>query len=194
MNGLQTSSRNDLDISPDAQKRRLDAVLRGFVCVSWSCRPLHAVPSFRFEQREEHWATIVCTTGDDAIRQSVRQRVVWLRVEFNPHHRARRRCGRWCSNWRHKGALLAVCGKPTTLPAKYGRGNWGVWMYLPESRPKRHRTFVRRSEKHFYGLAGSAAAPGALGTRIERRELHKGTPNQAAPGGATDYRAAWTAN
>src|SRR3954451_11061940 len=24
---------------------------------------------------EEHWATIVCTTGDDAIRKSVRQRV-----------------------------------------------------------------------------------------------------------------------
>src|SRR6476469_141101 len=74
MSDLQTSSPAIL-VSPDARvpaKCRAPAALHTCLDVSTNARRAQL---WVRAAHEERWATIVCTTGDDAIRQSVRQRV-----------------------------------------------------------------------------------------------------------------------
>src|SRR3982751_1621644 len=74
MSDLQTSSPAIL-VSPDARapaRCRAPAALHTCLVVSTSARRAQL---WVRAAHEEHWATIACTTGDDAIRQSVRQRV-----------------------------------------------------------------------------------------------------------------------
>jgi hypothetical protein len=64
---------------------------------------------------EEHWATILCSTADDAIRQSVRNRVDLALIDLQsapPAQEPQLRKLVEQLSARH-GPLLAVCGKPS---------------------------------------------------------------------------------
>jgi DNA-binding response OmpR family regulator len=82
---------------------------------------------------EEYWATVVCTTGDDAIRQSVRQRVDLALIDLQSA------CAEQVERLRslvqqlaaRPGPLLAVCGKPDDTSGEVWSRQLGVWMYLP---------------------------------------------------------------
>lgn len=82
---------------------------------------------------EEQWTTIVCTTADDANRQSVRNRIDLALVDLQsapadavPRLRAlvQQLAGR-------QGPLLAVCGKPDDTSGEVWSRQLGIWMYLP---------------------------------------------------------------
>ena len=75
----------------------------------------------------------MCTTGDDAIRQSVRQRVDLALVDLQSaiaeqEERLRTLVQQLAAR---KGPLLAVCGKPDDTTGEVWSRQLGVWMYLP---------------------------------------------------------------
>jgi hypothetical protein len=75
----------------------------------------------------------VCTTGDDAIRQSVRHRVDLALVDLQSasaeqEGRLKTLVQQLASR---KGPLLAVCGKPDDTTGEVWSRQLGVWMYLP---------------------------------------------------------------
>jgi hypothetical protein len=82
---------------------------------------------------EELWTTIVCTTAEDANRQSVRHRIDLALIDLQS---AVAEC-----EVRFKalvqqlaargGPLLAVCGKPDDLTGEVWSRQLGIWMYLP---------------------------------------------------------------
>jgi hypothetical protein len=82
---------------------------------------------------EEDWATIVCSTADDATRQCVRQRVELALVDLQSAPPDQERM------WRElierlaarDGPLLAVCGKADDITGEVWSRQLGVWMYLP---------------------------------------------------------------
>src|SRR6187200_3186039 len=113
MSDLQTSLPAIL-VSPDARapaRCRAPAALHTCLVVSTSA------PRAQLWVRaahEEHWATVVCTTGDAAIRQSVRQRVDLPLVDLQSasaeqEARLRTLVQQLAAS---EGLLLAVCGKP----------------------------------------------------------------------------------
>jgi hypothetical protein len=132
MSDLQTSSPAIL-VSPDARapvKCRAPVALHTCLVVSTSARRAQL---WVRAAHEEHWATIVCTTGDDAIRQSVRQRVDLALVDLQSalaeqEERLRTLVQQLASR---KGPLLAVCGKPDDTTGEVWSRQLGVWMYLP---------------------------------------------------------------
>jgi hypothetical protein len=75
----------------------------------------------------------VCTTGDDAIRQSVRQRVDLALVDLQSASAEQE--GRLKTLVQQlatrPGPLLAVCGKPDDTTGEVWSRQLGVWMYLP---------------------------------------------------------------
>ena len=82
---------------------------------------------------EEQWATIVCSTADDAIRQSVRHRVDLALVDLQSAPTAqepplRRLVEQLAAR---DGPLLAVCGNPNDTSGEVWSRQLGVWMYLP---------------------------------------------------------------
>jgi hypothetical protein len=82
---------------------------------------------------EEHWSTIVCTTADEALRQSVRQRVDLALVDLQSAVAGQEPLLRKLVEQlaaRH-GPLLAVCGKPNDTTGEVWSRQLGVWMYLP---------------------------------------------------------------
>jgi DNA-binding response OmpR family regulator len=113
MSDLQTSSPAIL-VSPDARapaRCRAFAALHTCLVVSTSARRAQL---WVRAAHEEHWATIVCTTGDDAIRQSVRQRIDLALVDLQSataEQEGRLKTVVQQLAARH-GPLLAVCGKP----------------------------------------------------------------------------------
>jgi hypothetical protein len=82
---------------------------------------------------EENWATIVCNNADDAIRQSVRQRIELALVDLQsappPQERLLRKLVEQLAA--RKGSLLAVCGRPDDTLGEVWSRQLGVWMYLP---------------------------------------------------------------
>ena len=132
MNDLQTSSPAIL-VSPDARapaRCRAPAALHTCLVVSTSA---HRAQLWVRAAHEEQWATIVCTTGDDAIRQSVRQRVDLALVDLQSataeqEGRLKTLVQQLASR---KGPLLAVCGKPDDTTGEVWSRQLGVWMYLP---------------------------------------------------------------
>ncbi len=82
---------------------------------------------------EEQWATIVCNTADDAIRQAVRQRIELALVDLQsappPQERLLRKLVEQLAA--RKGPLVAVCGKPDDTLGEVWSRQLGVWMYLP---------------------------------------------------------------
>jgi uncharacterized protein YgbK (DUF1537 family) len=132
MSDLQTSSPAVL-ISPDARapaRRCAPVALHTCLVVSTSAQRAQL---WVRAAHEEHWATIVCTTGDDAIRQSVRQRVDLALVDLQSASaeqevRLRTLVQQLASR---KGPLLAVCGKPDDTTGEVWSRQLGVWMFLP---------------------------------------------------------------
>jgi len=132
MSHLQTSSPAIL-VSPNARapaNRRAPVALHTCVVVSTSARRAQL---WVRAAHEEHWAMIVCTTPDDAIRQSVRQRVDLALIDLQsaaPAEEARLRNLVQQLAVRD-GPLLAVCGKPDGTTGEVWSRQLGVWMYLP---------------------------------------------------------------
>jgi hypothetical protein len=82
---------------------------------------------------EELWTTIVCTTAEDANRQTVRNRVDLALVDLQS---ASSQCeamfrGLVQQLAGRSGLLLAVCGKPDDEMGEVWSRQLGVWMYLP---------------------------------------------------------------
>jgi hypothetical protein len=132
MSDFDTSSPAIL-VSPDARapaKRRAPVALHTCLVVSTSA---HRAQLWVRAAHEEHWATIVCTTADDAIRQSVRQRVDLALIDLQSataeqQDMLRKLVQQLASR---DGPLLAVCGKPDDTTGEVWSRQLGVWMYLP---------------------------------------------------------------
>ena len=132
MNDLRTSSPAILG-SPGARapvNRRAPMALHTCLVVSTSARRAQL---WVRAAHDEYWSTIVCTTADDAIRQSVRQRVDLALVDLQSatteqEEHLRKLVVQLASR---NGPLLAVCGKPDDTMGEVWSRQLGVWMYLP---------------------------------------------------------------
>jgi ActR/RegA family two-component response regulator len=88
---------------------------------------------------EEHWATIVCNSADDALRQSVRQRVQLALVDLQSAPETRvRALKELVEQLAARRMLLAICGKPDDARGEIWSRQLGVWMYLPGVAEARH--------------------------------------------------------
>lgn len=132
MNELQTSLPATL-ASPDSRatvSRRAPAGLYTCLVVSTSARRAQL---WVRAAHDEQWATIVCNAADDAIRQSVRQRVELAMVDLQSASPAQEGVLRALVEQlaARSGPLLAVCGKPDDTTGEVWSRQLGVWMYLP---------------------------------------------------------------
>jgi hypothetical protein len=81
---------------------------------------------------EEQWATIVCATAEDALRQTVRQRVQLALVDLQSAPAAQEKPLRnLVEQLAARRLLLAVCGRPDDSTGEVWSRQLGVWMYLP---------------------------------------------------------------
>ncbi|HEX5472247.1 MAG TPA: hypothetical protein VFW73_10185 [Lacipirellulaceae bacterium] len=132
MNDLQMSS-PAVFVSPQARaptNRHAPPTLQTCLVVSMSA---HRAQLWVRAAHEAYWATIVCTTADDALRQSVRHRVDLALVDLQSasaeqEDRLRKLVQQLASGHR---PLLAVCGKPDDTTGEVWSRQLGVWMYLP---------------------------------------------------------------
>jgi len=119
--------------SPDYRataSRRAPAALQTCLVVSTSAR---RAQQWVRAAHDEYWATVVCSTAEDAIRQSVHQRVDLALVDLQPatpvqENELRALVERLAAR---DGPLLAVCGKPDDTTGEVWSRQLGVWMYLP---------------------------------------------------------------
>jgi hypothetical protein len=132
MSDLQLSSPTTL-VSSDARAtglRRAPATVH--LCLVVSTSPRRAQLWVR-AAHEEQWATIVCNTVEDAIRQAVRQRIELALVDLQsappPQERVLRKVVEQLAA--RNVPLLAVCGKPDDTLGEVWSRQLGVWMYLP---------------------------------------------------------------
>lgn len=82
---------------------------------------------------EEHWATLLCTNADDALRQTLLHRVHLALVDLQSaaieqESRLRALVERLAERG---GPLLAVCGRAEDAMGEVWSRQLGVWMYLP---------------------------------------------------------------
>jgi hypothetical protein len=132
MNELQTTL-PATHVSPDARppvNRRAPPTLHTCLVVSASA------PRAQLWVRaahEEHWATIVCNSADDAVRQSVRHRVHLALIDLQSAPPAQETSLRTLVERlaARDGPLLAICGKPNDTTGEVWSRQLGVWMYLP---------------------------------------------------------------
>ncbi|MEX2308762.1 MAG: hypothetical protein WD738_14275 [Pirellulales bacterium] len=132
MNELQTTVPATI-VSPDSRapvSRRAPPTLHTCLVVSGSA------PRAQLWVRaahEEQWATIVCSTADDAVRQSVRHRVDLALIDLQSAPTAQKRTLRRLVEQlaARDGPLLAVCGRPDDTTGEVWSRQLGVWMYLP---------------------------------------------------------------
>jgi hypothetical protein len=132
MSDLQTSLPVTL-VSPDSRAtvgRRAAAALQTCLVVSTSARRAQL---WVRAAHEEQWATIVCTTADDAMRQSVRHRVELALVDLQSAPPTQVQVLRTLVERlaARNGPLLAVCGDPDDTSGEVWSRQLGVWMYLP---------------------------------------------------------------
>jgi hypothetical protein len=132
MNEVQTTM-PATHIAPDSRApvgRRAPPTLH--MCLVASCSAPRAQLWVR-AAHEQHWATIVCSTADDAMRQSIRQRVHLALVDLQSAPPTQevllRKLVEQLSA--RNGPLLAVCGKPNDTTGEVWSRQLGVWMYLP---------------------------------------------------------------
>jgi DNA-binding response OmpR family regulator len=132
MSELQRSSPAVL-VSPDVRapiRRRTPVALHTCLVVSASARRAQL---WVRAAHEENWTTIVCTTADDANRQSIRNRIDLALIDLQAaaaEYEARLR-GLVEQLAARNGPLLAVCGKPDDTTSEVWSRQLGVWMYLP---------------------------------------------------------------
>jgi hypothetical protein len=83
--------------------------------------------------QQEHWATIVCRTADEAARQAVRNRIQLALVDLQSAPPAQERAFRELVEQlaSRDGPLVAVCGSPNDSLGEVWSRQLGVWMYLP---------------------------------------------------------------
>src|SRR5215470_14146382 len=132
MSDLQTTSQTAV-VAPDARapaRRRTPVALHTCLVVSTSARRAQI---WVRAAHDEQWATIVCTTADDAIRQAVRQRVDLALIDLQSATleqaaHIRRLVEQLAAK---NGPLLAVCGNPDDTTGEVWSRQLGVWMYLP---------------------------------------------------------------
>ena len=132
MSELQTSL-PATRVSPDSRatvRRRAAVALQTCLVVSTSARRAQL---WVRAAHEEQWATIVCTTADDAMRQSVRHRVELALVDLQSAPPAQTQVLRTLVERlaARNGPLLAVCGDPDDTTGEVWSRQLGVWMYLP---------------------------------------------------------------
>ena len=132
MSDLQTSSPATL-AAPDATAtvgRRAPAAL--YTCLIVSISPRQAQLLVR-GAHEEQWATIVCNSADDAIRQTVWHRVHLALVDLQTAGGGQELSLRDLVEQlaRRQGPLVAVCGKPDDTSGEVWSRQLGIWMYLP---------------------------------------------------------------
>ena len=130
MSELQTSLPALVEVPEGRATTRCHAPLR---CKrAWWYRYRHDERSFWCAAHEEHWATIVCNSGDDALRQTVRQRVQLALVDLQSAPSAQvKALKQLVEQLAARRVLLAVCGKPDDLTGEVWSRQLGVWMYLP---------------------------------------------------------------
>ena len=132
MSELQTSLPATL-VSPDSRatiSRRAPVALQTCLVVSASARRAQL---WVRAAHEEHWATIVCSTADDALRQSVRQRIALALIDLQSAPREQETKFRTMVEQlaSRDGPLVAVCGRPDDTTGEVWSRQLGVWMYLP---------------------------------------------------------------
>jgi hypothetical protein len=83
--------------------------------------------------QEEHWATVVCRTADDAARQAVRHRIQLALVDLQSAPAGQEWAFRQLVEQltARDGPLVAVCGNPNDSLGEVWSRQLGVWMYLP---------------------------------------------------------------
>ena len=132
MSELQISGPNTLASSePRLGGRRL-APASLHTCLVVSTAPQRTQLFVRAAQ-QEHWATIVCRTADEAARQAVRSRVHLALVDLQYVPAAQEPAFRALVEQlsARDGPLVAVCGKPNDTLGEVWSRQLGVWMYLP---------------------------------------------------------------
>ena len=162
MSELQLSMPTTL-ASPDARStrnRRAPATVH--LCLVVSTSPRRAQVWVR-AAHEEQWATIVCNTADDAIRQSVRQRIELALVDLQsappPQERVLRKLVEQLAA--RRGPLLAVCGKPDDTLGEVWSRQLGVWMYLPGVDPRSDVALVCAEARQVLEKRNGRCAPAA---------------------------------
>jgi hypothetical protein len=132
MSELQRSAPAVL-VSPEIgvpAKRRSAIELHTCLVVSTSA---HRAQLWVRAAHDEQWTTIVCTTADDANRQSIRNRIDLALIDLQSASEQieTRLRGLVEQLAARKGSLLAVCGKPDDSLGEVWSRQLGVWMYLP---------------------------------------------------------------
>jgi hypothetical protein len=120
-------------VSPDSCRplsRRAPPTLHMCLVVTASA---HRAQLWARAAHEERWATIVCSTADEAMRQSVRHRVDLALIDLQSAVAAQESLLRNLVQRlaAREGPLLAVCGKPDDTTGEVWSRQLGVWMYLP---------------------------------------------------------------
>lgn len=82
---------------------------------------------------DEQWATIVCSTADEAHRQAIRNRIELALIDLQSASTAQEQTLRMLVERlaEQRGTLLAVCGNPDDSLGEVWSRQLGVWMYLP---------------------------------------------------------------
>src|SRR3954471_897825 len=112
MSEMQTSLPALLELpdSPNRRGRHTPIAVQTCLVVSVSARRAQMLVR---AAHEEHWATIVCNSADDALRQTVRQRVELALVDLQSAPVSRVRALKTLvEQLAARRLLLAVCGKP----------------------------------------------------------------------------------
>jgi hypothetical protein len=162
MSELQTSMPALLEL-PDARgtpQREAPAALQTCLVVSLSARRAQLLVR---GAHEDHWATIVCNCADDALRQTVRQRVQLALVDLQSAPPARvQPLKRLVEQLAARRMLLAVCGKPDDPTGEVWSRQLGVWMYLPGVDSQSDIALLCAEARHVLEkLGGRFAASGA---------------------------------
>jgi hypothetical protein len=83
--------------------------------------------------QQEHWATIICRTAEEAARQVARNRVHLALIDLQFVPAAQEAAYRALVEQlaARDGPLVAVCGNPNDTLGEVWSRQLGVWMYLP---------------------------------------------------------------
>jgi hypothetical protein len=131
MNELQTTLPALLELPEHraSVRRAAPTALQTCLVVSLSARRAQMLAR---AAHEEHWATIICDSADDALRQTVRQRIQLALVDLQSAPDSRVRALReLVEQLAKRRMLLAVCDKPDDASGEIWSRQLGVWMYLP---------------------------------------------------------------
>jgi hypothetical protein len=132
MSELQISGPTTLVSSEPRFSGKRAAPVALHTCLVVSASPQRSQLFVRAAQ-QEHWATIVSRTADEAARQAARNRVHLAVVDLQYVPAAQEPAFRALVEQlaARDGPLVAVCGKPNDTLGEVWSRQLGVWMYLP---------------------------------------------------------------